>query len=80
MGYRSAAGSRARIGLIAFAPCSTPEHVVFSIMAGNRSEDVSGNNLAYVIVSLIAAFSLLASPVLLVGYVGLVVRAWRGRG
>lgn len=54
------------------------EHVVFELMSGNR-EDTSGpNDAAYVVVLLLSYLSFLLSPILVIWYVALVVRAWRG--
>lgn len=47
------------------------EHVVFSLMAGIAPEQISPNDLAYTIVTVLAFFSFMASPVLLVAYLWL---------
>jgi len=53
------------------------EHVVFSIMAGVRPEDVSGNDRAYGVVTMLALLSVLAAPFLGAAYLWLVYRARR---
>lgn len=53
------------------------EHVVFELMAGIRPEDRSANDLSYNIVAVLAFFSVLAAPVLLVAYGALAYRARR---
>ena len=55
------------------------EHVVFRLMAGMTPAERSGNDTAYFVVMMLAYFSVLASPVLLLGYIGLAVHAWRKR-
>ena len=49
------------------------EHVVFDIMAGIRQEDASPNDSAYLVVLVLAFFSLWAFPIALVLYLGAVV-------
>lgn len=49
------------------------EHVVFDIMAGIREENASPNDTAYLVVILLASFSLYAFPVALILYLGAVV-------
>ncbi len=56
------------------------EHVVFDIMAGIREEDASPNDSAYLIVLVLAFFSLWAFPIALVLYLGAVVYRQRLRG
>lgn len=53
------------------------EHVVFQIMGGLRPEDRTGNDQAYLVLFVLTVLSVYASPVLLVWYVGEIVRAWR---
>lgn len=59
------------------------EHVVFDIMAGIRPEQRSVNDLAYTVVAVMAVFSYLAAPVLLIGYMYVAIRVrlsvWRAR-
>jgi hypothetical protein len=52
------------------------EHVVFNLMGGIRGQDASGNDTAYLIVSLLSIFAFLAAPVLAIIYLGLVFLAW----
>jgi hypothetical protein len=54
------------------------EHVVFAIMSGTRPEDQSANDASYFVVMLIAWFSMLAAPFLLLAYAWLVYVARRG--
>ena len=57
------------------------EHVVFNIMAGIRAEDRSANDLAYTVVVMIAFWSVLLAPLLLVAYLIMAFIAWSaGRG
>jgi hypothetical protein len=51
------------------------EHVVFNIMAGISPDERSGNDGAYLVVMAFAAYSAMAFPVLVLAYLGLVVRA-----
>lgn len=51
------------------------EHVVFELMAGIRPEQRSPNDTAYGIVTVLAFFSIIAAPVLLVAYGYLAYRA-----
>ena len=51
------------------------EHVVFNIMSGIRPEQQSANDGAYGVVLMLAFFSVLASPVLLIAYLVLMGRA-----
>ena len=51
------------------------EHVVFNIMAGNGPVAHSGNDGAYAIVVMLTLLSWVAAPVLLAGYLVLVIRA-----
>lgn len=53
------------------------EHVVFQIMGGLRPEERTGNDQAYLVLFLLTVLSVYAAPVLLVWYVGEIVRAWR---
>lgn len=46
------------------------EHVVFNIMSGIRPEDRSVHDTAYGIVTMLAIFSILTVPFLLIGYLG----------
>lgn len=55
------------------------EHVVFSIMSGISPSDVSANDSAYQIVVITASLSILASPVLLLAYLGSIYHARLGR-
>jgi hypothetical protein len=55
------------------------EHVVFNIMAGIAPEDRSPNDLAYLVVLVLAYFSFMASPVLLALYAWSVFRVFRDR-
>jgi hypothetical protein len=55
------------------------EHVAFDLMAGIRPEERSANDTAYTVVMMLTYFSMLASPVLLLAYIGLSIRAWRRR-
>lgn len=55
------------------------EHVVFDLMAGIRDADASPNDSAYLIVLVLAFFSLWAFPVALVLYLGAVVHRQRSR-
>lgn len=49
------------------------EHVIFRIMGGLTDKDMSPNDGAYVIVVLLTYFSILASPVLLIAYIGSII-------
>ena len=49
------------------------EHVVFDLMAGIREENASPNDTAYIIVFVLAMFSLWAFPVSLLFYVGAIL-------
>jgi hypothetical protein len=51
------------------------EHVVFEIMAGISPETRSGNDGAYAVVMVLAFYSALAFPILVLSYLGLVVHA-----
>ena len=51
------------------------EHVVFELMAGLRPEQRSANDLSYGVVTILAVFSVLASPFLLAAYVWSIYRA-----
>ncbi len=51
------------------------EHVVFNIMAGIKPEDRSPNDTAYMVVMVMAYFSIMATPFLLVAYGWLAYRA-----
>lgn len=51
------------------------EHVVFNIMAGIKPEERSPNDTAYVVVVVMAFFSLMAAPFLLAAYGWLAYRA-----
>lgn len=51
------------------------EHVVFELMSGIRPEQRSSNDLSYSIVTVLAFFSVLASPILLAAYLWLIYRA-----
>lgn len=53
------------------------EHVVFDLMAGLKPEQRTANDTAYVVVSVLALYSFLASPVLVIIYLVLVFLAWR---
>ena len=53
------------------------EHVVFELMAGIRPEQRSSNDTSYAVVTLLAGFSVVAAPILLLAYVYLVYRANR---
>lgn len=53
------------------------EHVVFRIMAGVAPAERSANDHAYLVVFLLSLFASLAAPVLVIGYVALIVRARR---
>ena len=55
------------------------EHVVFQLMSGIRPEQRSSNDVAYGIVTLLAGFSFLASPVLLGIYVAMIIEAHNKR-
>ena len=55
------------------------EHVAFDIMAGIRPEQRSGNDLSFNIVTILAIFSVLAAPILLVAYVWLIYRTRKAR-
>ncbi len=50
------------------------EHVVFEFMAGIRPEQRSSNDLSYSIVTILAFFSMMAGPVLLVAYAWMIYR------
>lgn len=51
------------------------EHVVFELMSGIQPEQRSANNLSYTVVSVLAIFSMLAAPVLLLAYGWLALKA-----
>jgi hypothetical protein len=51
------------------------EHVVFNIMAGIKPEERSPNDTAYVVVMVMAYFSIMAFPFLLAAYAWLAFRA-----
>ena len=53
------------------------EHVVFDLMAGVREEDASPNDVAYLVVFVLAFFSMWAFPVALVLYLGAIVHRRR---
>ncbi len=56
------------------------EHVVFELMSGIRPEQQSANDGAYMVLFVLTMASLTAFPVLLIGYLGMVVfRATRRR-
>jgi len=66
------------ITVIMFAIASLNlEHVVFSFMGGLRDDQLSGNDDAFVVVFILALYSFLASPVLLISYFVFVFLAWR---
>ena len=54
------------------------EHVVYDIMSGIRPEDRSANDGAYEVVGAMGILSILATPILLIGYGVAVWRARRG--
>ncbi|GAA3955907.1 hypothetical protein [Allohahella marinimesophila] len=51
------------------------EHVVFNLMSGINPDDRSPNDIAYQIVTLLAIFSFMSAPFLIIGYVIAIVRA-----
>lgn len=53
------------------------EHVVFDLMAGIRDENRSPHDVSYLVVLQITFLSMLASPVLLVAYLGAIWYRWR---
>jgi hypothetical protein len=53
------------------------EHVVFNMMGGFRDRDASGNDTAYLVVSMLSIFAFLAAPVLGIIYFVLVIFALR---
>lgn len=53
------------------------EHVVFDLMAGIREEDASPNDVAYLVVFVLAFFSMWAFPIALVLYLGAIVHRRR---
>lgn len=53
------------------------EHVVFNLMSGIAESERSPNDQAYEVVALLSIFSVLASPFLLLAYLGLAYHAWR---
>lgn len=55
------------------------EHVVFNIMAGISDSDKTGNDAAYSILLIITTLSVLLSPILILIYVGLLLRARQER-
>lgn len=55
------------------------EHVVFDFMGGRRSEQRTANDAAYGVVWVMAVYSFLASPVLLIIYLVFVYRAQTSR-
>lgn len=50
------------------------EHVVFRIMAGISEDERSANDAAYTILLIITYFSYMASPVLLLTYIGMIFK------
>ena len=52
------------------------EHVVFNLMGGIRAEDRSIHDVSYGVVVTMTAFSTMASPFLLLGYLFVVLRKW----
>lgn len=54
------------------------EHVVFDLMSGIREEDRSPNDSAYGIVFALSVLSIMAAPLLAIGYAIFVYRAWKG--
>lgn len=52
------------------------EHVVFNIMAGISEEQRSPNDLAYLVVVVIAFWSVLLAPVLFIAYLVMAFNAW----
>lgn len=56
------------------------EHVVFKLMAGLSSDERSANDSAYGVLWLITSFSVLASPILLIAYIGLVINGFSSSG
>lgn len=48
------------------------EHVVFNLMGGIRAEDRSANDAAYMVVLSLSYLSFMASPLLVIAYLGLV--------
>lgn len=53
------------------------EHVVFEFMGGLRADQRTGNDTAYTIVFVLALYSFLASPILVIIYLVFVYMAWR---
>lgn len=53
------------------------EHVLFDLMAGIREQDKSSADTAYSLVFMLAVFSYFSAPMLLIGYIIFVVRAFR---
>lgn len=53
------------------------EHVLFDLMAGIREQDQSSADTAYGIVFMLAVLSYVSAPILLIGYIIAVVRAFR---
>lgn len=53
------------------------EHVVFKIMAGLAEDEKSANDAAYGILFLITYLSVMASPVLLISYLGLIYARYK---
>jgi hypothetical protein len=52
------------------------EHVVFAIMSGIQPEQRSANDISYGVVAMMAFFSFMASPFLVVAYFWQVYEAW----
>lgn len=53
------------------------EHATFSFMAGIDPADRTPHDVTYEAVVLLSLFSMFAAPLMMVGYVGLVVAKWR---
>lgn len=51
------------------------EHVIFNIMAGMRENDASGNDVAYIVVSVLTVLSYFVLPVFLFAYFYFIVQA-----
>jgi len=55
------------------------EHVVFNIMAGITKTNRSGNDASYFTLLIITYFSVMATPVILLTYIGIIINQWRKR-
>ena len=53
------------------------EHVIFNLMGGLRPEQQSANDTAFMVVFVLALYSFLASPILVIAYLVFVYLAWR---